>query len=60
MGSNYIKMRLSIAANKFSQNDTKGSLIRISTTLNPKDETKASSLLITFLEDLVPHVQKNF
>ena len=36
IGSNYIKMRLSIAANKLTMNDTRGSLIRISTTLNPE------------------------
>ena len=59
IGSNYIKMRLSIAANKLARNDTRGSLIRISTTLIPENETAAELMLIDFLEDLLPYVQKS-
>lgn len=59
VGSNYIKMRLSIAANKLAMNDTRGSLIRISTTLTPGNEAAAELLLIDFLEDLLPHVQQS-
>jgi EpsI family protein len=59
MGSNYIKMRLSIAANKLFRNDTRGSLIRISTTLIPGNEAAAKSLIIDFLEDLLPYVQES-
>lgn len=58
IGSNYIKMRLSIAANKLTRNDTKGSLIRISTTLTPGNEAAAESSLTDFIEDLFPHVQQ--
>jgi EpsI family protein len=59
IGSNYIKMRLSIAANKLAMNDTRGSLIRISTTLIPGNEAAANSVLIDFLEDLFPHIQQS-
>ncbi|MBC8440668.1 MAG: EpsI family protein [Deltaproteobacteria bacterium] len=59
IGSNYIKMRLSIASNKLAMNDTRGSLIRISTTLTPGNELAAKSLLINFLENLLPYVQKS-
>ena len=59
VGSNYIKMRLSIAANKLFKNDTRGSLIRISTSIKPSGETeKAESTLTRFLQDFFPHVQQ--
>lgn len=56
VGSNYIKMRLSIAANKLAQNDARGSLIRISTTLTPGNEAAAELLLKEFLEALFPYM----
>ncbi len=59
LGSNYIKMRLSIAANKLANNDTKGSLIRISTILMQENEIAAELLLFDFLEDLLPYVQQS-
>ena len=59
IGSNYIKMRLSIAANKFARNDTRGSLVRISTTLIPGNEAVAESLLTDFLEDIFSYVQQS-
>jgi len=59
IGSNYIKMRLSIAANKFARNDTRGSLIRISTSLIPGNEAMTESILINFIEDLIPYVQQS-
>jgi EpsI family protein len=59
IGSNYIKMRLSIAANKFARNDTRGSLIRISTTLIPGNEAAAESVLIDFVEDFFPYIQQS-
>jgi EpsI family protein len=58
MGSSYIKMRLSIAANKLAQNDARGSLIRISTTLLPEHETEAEALLTDFLQQLLPPVEQ--
>lgn len=58
VGSNYIKMRLSIAANKLARNDARGSLVRISTTLTPGNEAEAESLLTDFMENLLPHVQQ--
>lgn len=59
IGNNYIKMRLSIAANKLARNDARGSLIRISTTLTPGNKDAAESLLNDFMEDLFPHVQQS-
>ena len=59
IGSNYIKMRLSIAANKLARNDTRGSLIRISTTLIPENEAAAESVLVSFMEELLPFVQQS-
>jgi EpsI family protein len=58
IGSNYIKMRLSIAANKLLNNDTRGSLIRISTTLLPEKEKESETLLVHFLQDLFPYVNQ--
>lgn len=58
MGNNYIKMRLAIAGNKFTSNDTKGSLIRLSITLPLGSETKAEKLLIDFMEDLLIHIHQ--
>jgi EpsI family protein len=59
MGSNYIKMRLSIAANKLARNDTRSSLIRISTALVPGHEAAAEALLRDFMEDLLPHLKQS-
>jgi len=59
MGSNYIKMRLSIAANKLTRNDTRSSLIRISTALVPGHEAEAEALLRDFMEDLLPHIRQS-
>ncbi len=58
IGSNYIKMRLSIAANKLAKNDTRGSLIRISTTLTQGNEKISKERLIDFMEDLFPYIQQ--
>lgn len=58
-GSDYIKMRLSIAANKLFRNDSRGSLIRVSTTLAPGNKAGAEKLLTGFLEDLLPFINKS-
>lgn len=59
LGSNYIKMRLSIAANNLFKNDAKGSLVRISKTFIPGDKAAAELILNDFLEDFFPHIQKS-
>lgn len=59
IGSNYIKMRLNIAANKLFKNDARGSLIRISTVMNPGNEAEAESLLISFLQDFYPYAYQS-
>lgn len=59
VGSNYMMMRLNIAANKMMRNDTKGSLIRISTELIPGRENNAETLLLGFLQDLFPYIEKS-
>ena len=59
VGSNYIKMRLSIAANKLARNDTRASLIRISTALIPGKKAAAESLLTGFMEDLSPYIRQS-
>lgn len=56
VGSNYIKMRLSIAANKLFENDARGSLVRISTNFEPGKKAEAESLLAGFLQDLYPNI----
>jgi len=57
MGSNYIKMRLNIAANKLSRNNARASLIRISTTLIPGREDDADKKLNDFLAELLPFLR---
>ncbi len=59
VGSNYIKMRLNIAFNKLGRNDSKGSLVRVSTTLKPGNETEAKLQLKRFLEDIYPYLLKS-
>ncbi len=57
MGSNYIKMRLNVAANKLLRNNAKGSLIRISTNIVAGNESEARVRLVDFLENLLPYVR---
>jgi len=59
IGSSYIKMRLNIALNKMYRDDTRGSLIRISTAITSGNESKAESRLVEFLEDLLPYIEKS-
>lgn len=58
-GSNYIKMRLSIATNKLFRNDARGTLVRISTTITPGNEEEAGALLVGFLQDFYPYVSRS-
>jgi len=59
VGSNYIKMRLNIAANKLFRNNTKGSLIRISTIIKPGSKADEKSLLIGFMQDIFPYLHQS-
>lgn len=58
LGSSYIKLRLMLALNKFSENAKSGSLIRISTNLKPGEYDDASAVLTAFIEELYPYLVK--
>jgi EpsI family protein len=57
-GSNYIRLRLSVAANKFTTNDTRASLVRISTDFSSGEKAEAESRLTVFLQDFFPYAQQ--
>ena len=60
LGSNYFKMRLNIAANKFVRGDTRGSLIRVSTDLKDAEQVaEARSLLVSFIEEILPYLKSS-
>lgn len=54
VGQSYIKLRLSLAKNKFTNKTKSGSLIRVSTPIPTGDTQKASNILIDFTEQLYP------
>lgn len=56
-GSSYMRLRLSVATNKLTQNDTRASLVRISTGFTPANKAEAESRLADFLQDFFPYVQ---
>jgi len=58
MGENYIKLRLNLAINKFSNNEKSGSLIRISTPIQMSDTQEASKILLDFTQELYPYLIK--
>jgi len=58
VGSSYLMMRLNIAMNKMIRNDTKGSLIRISTDFIPDREKEAEKVLLGFTQELFPYIEK--
>jgi EpsI family protein len=58
IGENYIKLRFSLALNKFSNNEKSGSLIRVSTPIKMNDKQEASKTLISFIRDLYPCLTK--
>jgi EpsI family protein len=59
IGQDYIKLRLNLAINKFSNNKEKsGSLIRFSTPILSGDIQKASNILSGFLNELYPFLIK--
>jgi EpsI family protein len=53
LGCDYIKMRLSLAANKLANHDARASLVRISTTMIP-DRKEAENRLNNFMTSLLP------
>ncbi len=57
-GSNYLRLRLSIAHNKLTRNDARASLVRISTEFPPAHKVEAETRLKDFLQDFFPYVQK--
>ena len=59
VGSNYIKMRLSIAINKMTNKNTRASLIRVSTSLNSRNESLAEARLINFIEAFYPYIHQS-
>ncbi len=58
MGPNYIKLRLNLAINKFTNNRKSGSLIRISTPVSDDNTQKAGNVLTGFIKELYPYLIK--
>lgn len=58
LGQNYLKFRLNLAINKFSNKKKSGSLIRVSTTIPDGNTHKASNILRNFIEGLHPFLIK--
>ncbi|MBL0702240.1 MAG: EpsI family protein [Desulfosarcina sp.] len=58
MGPNYIKLRLNLAMNKFTNSSKSGSLIRISTPVSDDNTQKAGLVLTDFIKDLYPYFIK--
>ena len=56
LGPNYIKLRLSIAMNKFTNKKKSGALIRISTPVSNNNSQKAGDVLTGFMEELYPYL----
>jgi len=58
VGRIYIKLRFSLALNKFGKEEKNGSLIRVSTPVSGDDYKSASIILTRFIEDLYPYLCK--
>ena len=56
IGPNYIKLRLNLAMNKFTDKKKSGSLIRVSTPVSNNNTQKADIVLTSFIEALYPHL----
>jgi len=56
VGNSYIKLRFSLALNKFTSTEKSGSLIRVSIPVYFSDYRKAESALRAFLGELYPYV----
>lgn len=57
MGENYIKLRFSLAMNKFTNKEKSGALIRVSTPVRAEDFKQSSELLVDFIAELYPYLQ---
>jgi len=58
IGQNYIKMRMNVAVNKLTQGDASGSLIRVSTPMNPVTQERSAATLLRFLNEIYPSLEK--
>ena len=56
IGPNYIKLRLNLALNKFTNKKKSASLIRISTPVSDDNTQKAANVLTGFTEKLYPYL----
>ncbi len=59
VGNSYLHLRLALAANKVLSNNKSGSLIRISTSIQPGEENRSAEVLAGFMGELYPHVLKS-
>ena len=57
MGESYIKLRFSLAMNKFTNQEKSGALIRVSTPVSSGDLKKSSGILVDFIAELYPYLQ---
>ncbi len=58
VGRSYLKLRFSLALNKFGREEKSGSLIRVSTPVSGDDYQSASKILTSFIGDLYPYLIK--
>ena len=57
VGENYIKLRFSLAMNRFTNQEKSGALIRVSTPVSAGDVQKSSDILVDFIAELYPYLQ---
>ncbi len=57
MGESYIKLRFSLAMNKFTNQEKSGALIRVSTPVSAENVQKSSEILVNFIAELYPYLQ---
>ncbi len=58
VGNSYIKLRFSLAVNKFSSKEKSGALIRISTPVYSSDYKRAETALRDFMGELYPYIME--
>ena len=58
LGQSYIRLRLNLAINKFSNQEKSGSLIRVSTPVSMSDVQNSSKTLVSFIRELHPFLVK--
>ena len=59
LGESYLKLRFSLAVNKFINKQKSGSLIQVSTHISSGDMKKASEILQDFITHLYPFLIEN-